>query len=138
MRLERNGLKGVVYTYKEEVMLTASAKAKGRRLQQIIVMMILDCFPSLQPDDVRSTPMGVGGEDVQLSPKAREFFPNSIECKNNERPSLRRSWDQAVANAKKYNPLLFVTWNRGEVLVVMKASHYFKLIKEETNEQSME
>ena len=133
-----SGKKGAGYLYKGEGMLNQSLKAKGRRLQQIIVMMILDCFPSLQPDDVRSTPMGVGGEDVQLSPKAREFFPNSVECKNNERPSLRRAWDQTVANAKKYNPLLFVTWNRGEVLVVMKASHYFKLIKEETNEQSME
>lgn len=119
-------------------MLVASSKAKGRRWQQKIVRWILDCFPSLEPDDVRSTPMGVSGPDVQLSPAAKKLYNVCIEAKNQERPGLRKAWEQADANSDGCNPLLFNTWNRGPELVTMKASYYFNLIKEETNEQSME
>ena len=124
--------------YKEEDMLAGSAKAKGRRGQQKVVRWILDCFPSLEPDDVRSTPMGVSGPDVQLSPAAKKLYNVCIEAKNQERPGLRKAWEQADANSDGCNPLLFNTWNRGPELVTMKASYYFNLIKEETNEQSME
>ena len=51
-------------------MKTQSCKSKGRRLQQKVVADVLAAFPHLQPDDVRSTSMGCGGEDVQLSPAA--------------------------------------------------------------------
>ena len=119
-------------------MLAASSKAKGRRWQQKIVRWILDCFPSLEPDDVRSTPMGVSGPDVQLSPAAKKLYNVCIEAKNQERPGLRKAWEQADANSNGSNPLVFTTWNRGPELVTMKASYYFNLIKEETNEQSME
>jgi len=138
MRLGKNGSPDARNLYKEEDMLTGSAKAKGRRGQQKVVRWILDCFPSLEPDDVRSTPMGVSGPDVQLSPRAKELFAHSIEVKNQEKPSLRKSWEQADANSDGCNPLLFTTWNRGPELVTMKVSYYFNLIKEETNEQSME
>jgi hypothetical protein len=138
MRLRRSGRLDVKHTSKEEAMLAASSKAKGRRWQQKIVRWILDCFPSLEPDDVRSTPMGVSGPDVQLSPAAKKLYNVCIEAKNQERPGLRKAWEQADANSDGCNPLLFNTWNRGPELVTMKASYYFNLIKEETNEQSME
>ena len=99
---------------------------------------ILDCFPSLEPDDVRSTPMGVSGPDVQLSPAAKKLYNVSIEVKNQERPGLRKSWEQADANSNGCTTLLFNTWNRGPELVTMKVDYYFNLIKEATNEQSME
>ena len=76
-----------------------SAKAKGRRLQQIVRDSILSRFPVLTQDDVRSTSMGAGGEDVQLSSQARTLFPYSIECKNQERLNLWSSLDQAKVNA---------------------------------------
>jgi hypothetical protein len=63
-------------------MKTASAKAKGRLLQQHIVKTILDAFENLEPDDVVSRPMGSPGVDVMLSPKAQRVFPVSIESKN--------------------------------------------------------
>ena len=115
--------------YKEGAMLVASLKAKGRGFQKRIVMMILDCFPSLKPDDVRSTSMGASGEDVQLSPAARELLDVSIEAKNQERIGVRKSWEQTVANAKDHIPLLFMTWNRGDELVCMRASYYFSLLR---------
>jgi len=62
-----------------------SCKSKGRRLQQAVRDLILENFKDLEEDDVRSTSMGAGGEDVLLSPKARKYFPFSIECKNQEK-----------------------------------------------------
>ena len=53
----------------------ASAKQKGRLMQQWVRDKILYWNPELRPDDVRSTSMGSGGEDIQLSTKAREMFP---------------------------------------------------------------
>jgi len=65
-----------------------SRKQKGRRLQQAVRDLILENFKELEPDDVRSTPMGVSGTDVQLSPAARRLFPYSTECKNTERLNI--------------------------------------------------
>ena len=59
-----------------------SAKQKGRLLQQKVRDGILKNYPQLEPDDVRSTSMGAGGTDVQLSPAAKRLFPYEIECKN--------------------------------------------------------
>lgn len=65
-------------------MKPSSAKAKGRKLQQQVRDLILETFSDLEPDDVRSTSMGAGGEDVLLSPLARRKFPFSVECKNQQ------------------------------------------------------
>ncbi len=55
-------------------MKPSSAKAKGRKFQQDIRDMMLDLAPSLEKDDIRSTSMGAGGEDLQLSPAARKIL----------------------------------------------------------------
>ena len=55
-----------------------SAKAKGRNLQKWVRDLLLENFPTLEADDVRSTSMGAGGEDVQLSPAARKLFKFSV------------------------------------------------------------
>ena len=54
-------------------MAIASCKAKGRRLQQTVAEDVLRAFPALEADDVRSTPMGCAGEDVQMSPRAQRL-----------------------------------------------------------------
>ena len=66
-------------------MKPASAKQKGRLLQQAVVTAVLERFPGLTAADVRSTPMGVRGVDVQLSARAKQAFPYSIECKSVEK-----------------------------------------------------
>lgn len=76
-----------------------SAKAKGRRLQQFIAQDLLRIFPHLSEDDIRSTSMGAGGEDIQLSSAARRCIPFSIEAKNQERLNVWAALDQAKANA---------------------------------------
>lgn len=90
---------------------------------------ILQTYPKLKPDDVRSTSMGASGEDIQLSPAARNVFPYSVECKNTERLGLRSAWQQAKMNAGIYEPALFHTWNRGDKLVVIRMEHFFNLME---------
>ena len=119
-------------------METQSSKAKGRRLQQKVVALILEANPTLEADDVRSTSMGAGGEDVLLSPKGREVFPYSIECKNQERVNVWKSYEQAVANAKGHEPLLVISKNRKEPLVIVSADYFIKELKHAKNVQTID
>ena len=106
-----------------------SAKAKGRNLQKWVRDLLLENFPTLEPDDVRSTSMGCGGEDLQLSPAARKLFRFSIECKNVERLNVYDAYEQASANSGDHEPLLIMKKNRKKPLVVMDAEHFVELIK---------
>lgn len=104
-----------------------ASKAKGRRLQQWVRDLILRLLPSLEPDDVRSTAMGQGGEDVQLSPAARRLLPVSIECKSYRKFAVYTHYDQAVENCPKGStPILVIKENRRKPLVVLDAETYFK------------
>ena len=111
-------------------MKTSSCKAKGRKLQQWVRDIILESFPSLEADDVRSTSMGAGGEDVQLSPAARKLFPYSVECKSVEKLNVWAAYEQAEANSGKYEPILVMKKNRKKPLVVLDAEAFIALIKD--------
>ena len=91
-----------------------SAKSKGRRFQQRVCRMILAAFPDLEPDDVRSTSMGAGGEDILLSPAAQVKFPYTVECKNCEQLSIGTAFRQACAHSAHCNrtAVLFFSRNR--------------------------
>jgi hypothetical protein len=109
-------------------MKTASAKAKGRRLQQDVAKKILEAFPSLEEDDVRSTAMGQGGEDVQLSPAARRLFPYSIECKSRASFALYKDFDQGVANTPEGSETILVfRGDRKKALVATTLDHFIEL-----------
>lgn len=105
-----------------------SAKAKGRRHQQWVRDKILSIFPKLEPDDCRSTSMGAGGEDVQLSPAARKLFPYSIECKAYKNFAVYKLMDQATENCpQNAEPLVVLKADRKKPLVVVDAEHFFSL-----------
>lgn len=108
-----------------------SAKAKGRRHQQWVRDKILALFPNaLLPDDVRSTSMGCGGEDVQLSPAARRLFPYSIECKSFKSFAIYKVMDQATENCPKgAEPVAIIKADRQKPLAVIDAEHFFRLTK---------
>ena len=89
-----------------------TAKAKGRRLQNAVVKKLLLLLPGVQPDDIQSRPMGSNGEDIVLSPYARSIFPYSVECKNQEKLNLWKSWEQTQGNAEDNQPLLIVGKNK--------------------------
>lgn len=109
-------------------MKTQSAKAKGRRLQQAVRDGILQRFPALEPDDVRSTSMGAGGEDVQLSPAARKCFPYQVECKNLASIAIYKHYEQASGH-NNYEPLLVVKQNRSNPLAIVDLEHFLDLVK---------
>ena len=109
-------------------MRTQSCKAKGRRLQQLIARDILDAFPHLEYDDVRSTSMGAHGEDVQLSPLARECVPFSFEAKNQERLSIWAAIEQCVANAGAHEPCVVLKKNHSAVYAVVRWPTLLKLL----------
>jgi len=107
----------------------SSAKAKGRRHQQWVRDQILELFPKLEPDDVRSTSMGAGGEDVQLSPAARKLFPYSVECKALKQIGVYKFIEQAESNCPaNAEPLAIIKADRRKPLAVLDAEHFFKLI----------
>lgn len=110
-------------------MKPASAKAKGRRLQQQIRDLILELYPELQPDDVRSTAMGQGGEDIQLSPKARELLPFQIECKNKREVAVI-NWLKQADNHGDYIPIVVAKQNHSEPVVVIDALTFFNLMRD--------
>jgi len=104
-----------------------SAKAKGRNLQKAVRDMLLKYAPSLEPDDVKSTSMGAGGEDVQLSPAARREYPISIECKSRASFAFYKDFDQAKANAPKgAEPMLICKANLKKPVVIVDADWFFR------------
>jgi hypothetical protein len=105
-----------------------SAKAKGRKLQQQVRDMILDIFPELEPDDVRSTAMGQNGEDVQLSPKARQLLPFQIECKNKKEVAVI-NWLEQAATHGKHIPIVVAKQNHSQPVVIIDAATFFKLLR---------
>ncbi len=52
--------------------------------------------------------MGAGGEDIMLSAKARNMFPYSVECKNQETLNVWKAFEQAEHNSGVYQPLLII------------------------------
>ena len=105
-----------------------SAKAKGRAFQQKVRDLLLENAPELEPDDIRSTSMGCGGEDLQFSPAARRRYPISIECKNQESLSVWKAYEQASANCGDHEPVLFMKKNRKKPLVVIDADYFISLL----------
>ena len=111
-------------------MKAASAKQKGRLLQQVVRDKILDTYYDLEPDDVKSTSMGAGGEDIQLSPAARKLFPYSVECKSRKSIPLYTWYLQAKHNAPKdTEAILVIKQNYSKPLVVLDLDHFMELVK---------
>ena len=107
-----------------------SAKAKGRRFQQWIRSLMLGFADSLlEEDDVRSTSMGAGGEDLLLSPLAQQVFPITPECKNQEALSIWKAMEQAEAHALDTGrtPVLFFKRNHSSSYAALPAAALIRL-----------
>lgn len=110
--------------------MTRAAKQKGRLGQQEIRDKILETFPDLEPDDVKSTTMGDGGEDIQLSPAARRKIPVTIEVKRRKSGmKMQYDWYDQAKRHGKGEPVLFFRADRKEWLVVIGIEHYMELLK---------
>ena len=109
-------------------MKTQSRKAKGRRLQQKFMQLLIEDL-DIDPEDIESRSMGAGGEDLIMSKAARNKFPFSIEFKNQERMNIWSAWDQAVNNRGIYEPLVVIKKNGVNPLVVLDAKVFMEYVK---------
>ena len=115
------------------MMKTQSRKAKGRRLQQQFMQLLIEKL-DIDPEDIESRAMGSGGEDLIMSKAARHKFPYSVECKNQESLNIWKAWDQANGNKGLYEPLVVIKKNGVRPLVVLDAENFLDMIKEFNNE----
>ena len=110
-------------------MKTSSAKAKGRRLQQHFMKLLIEKL-NIDPEDIESRSMGAGGEDLIMSKAARDKFPYSVECKNQERLNIWTAWEQANNNSGVYDPIIVIKRNGVQPLVVLDAENFLDYVKE--------
>jgi len=113
-------------------MKTSSAKAKGRRLQQQFMQLLIEKL-DIDSEDIESRSMGAGGEDLIMSKAARNKFPYSVECKNQEKLNIWAAWDQANGNKGLYEPLVVIKKNGVRPLVVLDAENFLEMIKDFNN-----
>jgi|TARA_R100000781_G_scaffold2273_2_gene3697 hypothetical protein len=92
---------------------------------------------NIKPEDVESRSMGAGGEDLIMSYSARQMFPYSVECKNQESLNVWSAFEQAKKNAGAYEPVLIIKKNRKSPLAVVDAEHFVELnnTQEKINEE---
>jgi len=115
-----------------KIMKTQSRKAKGRRLQQQFMQLLIEKL-DIDPEDIESRSMGAGGEDLIMSKAARHKFPYSVECKNQERLNIWQAWEQANGNKGLYEPLVVIKKNGVRPLIVVDAENFLEMIKDFNN-----
>lgn len=107
-----------------------SAKDKGKRFQNKVRDMFLAIAGErLEPDDVRSNPMGAPGEDILFSPAARRLFPYSVECKNVEKLNIWEAIQQAKSNAGAHEPLVVFSRNGEDAYVALRFDQFLQFFK---------
>lgn len=108
-----------------------SCKAKGRRLALLVRDALLSWAPDLTADDIFVTTSSVPGEDIKFSPRAREIYPFSVECKNTERLNVWSAIKQAENHALRsgYTPLVVFSRNRSKEYVVIELEKFLKLTR---------
>ena len=110
-------------------MKTSSAKQKGRKLQQWMRDLLIEKL-GVHPEDIESRSMGSQGEDLIMARAAREKFPLSIECKNQEAVNVWKSYTQAAENSGEYEPVGVIKRNQSKPLVVIDAEYFVSMFKE--------
>jgi hypothetical protein len=111
-------------------MTPASAKSKGRLLQQLVVKQLLALGSGLTEDDIRSTGMGQNGADVQMSSAAKKQFPLAVECKNIAAFAGYKFLEQSEYNAKTgEQPIAVVKANRKKPIVLVDEEYFFQLVR---------
>ena len=110
-------------------MKTQSAKAKGRKLQQWMRNLLIEKL-EVHPEDIESRSMGAGGEDLIMARAARELFPYSVECKNQEKLNIWSSLEQAETNSGKHIPIVIFKRNRSKTYVALEFEKLLELLNE--------
>jgi|TARA_R110000822_G_scaffold69899_1_gene169385 hypothetical protein len=108
---------------------TSSAKAKGRKLQQWVRDYLHINLEGIEKDDVTSTPGGVNGPDIGLSPLARRLFPWTVECKARAAFSIYAALEQAERNVlDKTKPVAILRGDRKRPLALLYADDFMEIV----------
>lgn len=108
-----------------------SAKAKGRRLCAELKVLIHKIAPWLRDGDVEVTSSSAPGEDIKLSPAARDVLPVVVECKNVESLNVWKAFAQAESHARNkphLTPVLFFRRNRSPMMCALLAEDFLRLV----------
>ena len=105
-----------------------SAKSKGRKFQQWVRDLLIEKL-DIHPEDIESRSMGAAGEDIMMARSARNLFPFSIECKNQQSVNIWKSYEQAEENSGDYEPIVFLKRNNIKPLVLVDAEYFVELHK---------
>ena len=73
--------------------------------------------------------MGAGGEDLIMSRAAREAFPYSVECKNQEKINIWSAYEQSKENSGQYTPIVVLKRNNVKPLVLIDAQDFIDIHK---------
>ena len=107
----------------------SSAKAKGRRLQQWVRDYLHSNLKGVEKDDITSTPGGVNGPDIGLSPLARKLFPWTVECKSRSSFSVYEALEQAERNLiKNTKPIAILKGDRKQPLALLYAEDLLEIL----------
>ena len=85
---------------------------------------------NIHPEDIESRSMGAGGEDLIMSRAARQSFPYSVECKNQEKINIWKAYEQASENSGDYVPIVVIKRNRSTPLVLIDAEEFVNIHKD--------
>ena len=105
-----------------------SSKAKGRKLQQLVRDKLLSLSDTFREGDIESTGMGQSGEDIVLSPHARDLLPISVECKSHAKFAVYSIIDQCKTNCPDgCEPVVVLKANHKKPVAVIDLDYYIKL-----------
>lgn len=109
----------------------ASRKAKGRRIQNTVAEDLQHMF-GVDKNDIKPTPMGVSGIDIQLSNTIRAVYPWGHEVKNHEKINIWAALEQCERNAalEELKPCLVFTRNRTPIYTVVLWSDWLAMQRE--------
>ena len=105
-----------------------SAKSKGRKFQQWVRDLLIEKL-DIHPEDIESRSMGAAGEDIMMARSARNIFPMSIECKNQQSVNIWKAYEQAEENSGDHEPIVFLKRNNTKPMVLVDAEYFVKLHK---------
>lgn len=119
----------------------ASAKDKGRRLQQWVCRQISNLTgyewgSSGEDKPIESRPMGQRGVDVRMESQVKQLFPFSVECKSQESWGVHAWIKQAIENQTPGTDWLIVAKrSRQKPVIIMDAERFFEIYGEKRHQK---
>lgn len=123
-------------TKKKKRISVASAKAKGRNLQNWAAKKISELLDEDYGHEdhhlIEPRPMGQAGTDIILRGQAAKDFPYAIECKSGQHIGWQATVRQARTNIGKYKSwMVFMkTKEFQRPVVMMDAVEFFEMYKQ--------